>query len=190
SVTTVTCPASVAFTGVLLTPCTAVATGAGGLNISVSISYVDNLNPGIATANASYAGDPNHTGSAGSATFAITAPSFYFVIGDNDATVGSQVTFWGAQWAKQNSLSGGAAPASFKGFVNSTSTAPAVCGGTWTSNPGDSSGPPASVPEYITVIVSSSINKSGPVISGNNYKLVIVKTNPGYGPDPSQAGTG
>jgi hypothetical protein len=40
------------------------------------------------------------------------------------------------------------------------------------------------------VIVSSSITKNGSVISGNNAKLVIVKTNPGYGPDPSQPGTG
>jgi len=190
SLTTVTCPASVVFTGVALAPCTAVATGAGGLNAGLGVNYLSNLNPGIATANASYPGDANHTGSAGSATFVITAPSYNFVIGDNNAIVGNQVTFWGSQWAKQNSLSGGSAPASFKGFANSTSTAPAICGGTWTSSPGGSSGPPASVPGYITVIVSSSINKSGPVISGNNYKLVIVKTNPGYGPDPSQAGTG
>lgn len=190
SATTVTCPASVVFTGLPLTPCTAVATGAGGLNVSLAVSYANNLNPGIASANASYPGDANHTGSAGAATFVITAPAYNFVIGDNNAIVGNQVTFWGAQWAKQNSLSGGGAPSSFKGFANSTGTAPAICGGTWTSSPGNSSGPPASVPEYITVIVSSSINKSGSVISGNNYKLVIVKTNPGYGPDPGQAGTG
>jgi len=190
SVTTVTCPASVVFTGVSLAPCTAVAAGAGGLNVSLAVFYTNNLNPGIATASASYPGDPNHTGSSGSATFVIIAPNYNFVIGDNNAIVGNQVTFWGAQWAKQNSLSGGGAPASFKGFANSTSTAPAICGGTWTSSPGNSSGPPATIPEFITVIVSSSISKSGPVISGNNYKLVIVKTNPGYGPDPSQAGTG
>ena len=190
SVTTVTCPASVVFTGAPLTPCLAVATGVGGLNVGVSITYTNNVNPGTATANASYAGDPNHNGSTGSATFVITAPAVSFVIGDNNAIVGNQVTFWGAQWATQNSLSGGSASSSFKGFANSTSTNPATCGGTWTSSPGNSSGPPASIPEYITVIVSSSINKNGSVISGNNYKLVIVKTNPGYGPDPSQAGTG
>src|SRR6185312_9206679 len=34
-----------------------------------------------------------------------------FVIGDENATVGTQVEFWGAQWWKLNSLSGGLAPA-------------------------------------------------------------------------------
>ncbi len=37
-----------------------------------------------------------------------------FVIGDRNAVVGNSVTFWGAQWAKDNSLSGGAAPRAFK----------------------------------------------------------------------------
>jgi hypothetical protein len=190
SVTTVTCPASVVFTGSALTPCTAVATGSGGLNVGLGVSYLNNVNPGIATANASYPGDPNHTGSAGSATFVITAPAYNFVIGDNNAIVGSHVTFWGAQWAKSNSLSGGSAPSSFKGFANSASTSPATCGGTWTSDPGNSAGAPAAIPEFITVIVSSSIAKSGSVISGNNRKLVIIRTDPGYGPSPGQAGTG
>jgi hypothetical protein len=123
-------------------------------------------------------------------TFTITAPAFNFVIGDNNAVVGSQVTFWGAQWAKLNSLSGGSASSSFKGFANSTSSDPATCGGTWTSDPGNSSGPPNAIPEYITVIVSSSVTQNGSVISGDNRKVVIVKTNPGYGPSPGQAGTG
>ena len=34
-----------------------------------------------------------------------------FVIGDQSANVGSTVTFWGAQWWKDNDLSGGTAPA-------------------------------------------------------------------------------
>jgi hypothetical protein len=35
------------------------------------------------------------------------------VIGDGNAAMFSQVTFWGAQWWMDNSLSGGLAPASF-----------------------------------------------------------------------------
>ena len=190
STTTVTCPLSVVFTGSQLTPCTATAVGAGGLNVSVQVGYGNNIIPGTATASATYLGDPNHNPSSGSATFVITAPPFNFVIGDNNAAVGSQVTFWGAQWAKLNSASGGSLPASFKGFANVTSTQPATCGGSWTSGPGNSSGPPAAIPEYITLVVSSSVNKNGSTISGNIVKLVIVKTNPGYGPDPSQPGTG
>ena len=113
-----------------------------------------------------------------------------FVIGDLNAVVGEQVTFWGAEWAKKNSLSGGSAPASFKGFANSSSPNPANCGGTWSSDPGNSFGPPSSIPGFITVIVSSSTTKSGNVISGYIPSLAIVKTDPGYDPNPGHAGTG
>jgi hypothetical protein len=100
------------------------------------------------------------------------------------------VTFWGAQWAKQNSLSGGPGPAAFKGFVNLTSTNPPACGGTWKTDPGNSAPPPATVPRTITVLVASSITKSGSVISGNIPKMVIVMTDPGYDSNPGHAGTG
>jgi hypothetical protein len=41
------------------------------------------------------------------------------------------------------------------------------------------------------VIVTSKVGP-GPLnsIAGNSPSLVVVKTNPGYGPDPSQPGTG
>jgi hypothetical protein len=113
-----------------------------------------------------------------------------FVIGDQNATVGGAVTFWGAQWSKNNSLSGGAAPASFKGFANNTTSDPPSCGQGWTTAPGNSSNPPATVPQFMAVIVSSSISKSGPTISGDTPEVVVVQTNPGYGPNPGHAGTG
>jgi hypothetical protein len=40
------------------------------------------------------------------------------------------------------------------------------------------------------VIVSSSVSKSGSSITGNIAHEVIVKTDPGYAPDPSHPGTG
>src|SRR6185312_12234783 len=48
----------------------------------------------------------------------------------------------------------------------------------------------ATIPQYMAVIVSSSINKNGTVISGDIRKIVVVKTNPGYGPSPGHPGTG
>ena len=42
----------------------------------------------------------------------------------------------------------------------------------------------------MAVIVSSSVQKNGSVISGNIKKIIIVRTNPGYGPSPGHAGTG
>ena len=71
STTVVTCPASVVYTGAAQTPCTASYSGAGGLSGALTPTYLNNLYPGTATANASYAGDANHTASSGSATFAI-----------------------------------------------------------------------------------------------------------------------
>jgi hypothetical protein len=112
------------------------------------------------------------------------------VIGDRDAVVGNHVTFWGAQWARLNSLSGGEAPHSFKGFANSTIPNPATCGGTWTSDPGNSSGPPSSIPAFITVIAASSITQSGSEITGNIPEMVLIETDPGYEPNPGHAGTG
>lgn len=113
-----------------------------------------------------------------------------FVIGDQDAAVGTAVTFWGAQWWKDNGLSGGTAPASFKGFANST-PALAPCGVPWTTDPGNSSSPPEGpLPETIEVIVSSHITKAGRVISGNTAEVVLVATNPGYENDPGHPGTG
>ena len=71
STTTVSCPASVAWTGAPRTPCTALATGAGGLSQAVTPTYTDNTAVGTASASASYAGDANHNSSNGSGTFAI-----------------------------------------------------------------------------------------------------------------------
>jgi hypothetical protein len=113
-----------------------------------------------------------------------------FVIGDLDAVVGHKVTFWGAQWWKKNHLSGGTAPASFKGFVNCTTPNPPACGGTWISDPGNSSHPPDTVPADMTVIVSSLITKNGPIESGDIPKMVTIHTDPGYGPAPGHEGTG
>jgi uncharacterized repeat protein (TIGR01451 family) len=115
-----------------------------------------------------------------------------FVIGDLDAVVGNHVTFWGSQWWKQNHLSGGGPTASFKGFANSLHPNPPICGGTWDwdSRPGNSSEPPQSIPADIIVMASSLITKAGPVISGDVPKMVIVHTDPGYGPAPGHDGTG
>lgn len=112
-----------------------------------------------------------------------------FVIGDKNAANGTSVTFWDAQWGKLNTLSGGAAPPGFKGFEDQ----PALpkCGQTWTTDPGNSTPPPAGpLPAYMLVIVSSSVSKSGSSLAGNTVHEVVVKTKPGYAPDPGHPGTG
>ena len=73
STVTVLCPASVIFTGAAIAPCTASYSGAGGLSGSLTPSYSNNVNVGTASARATYAGDANHAGSTGTASFTIAA---------------------------------------------------------------------------------------------------------------------
>jgi hypothetical protein len=112
-----------------------------------------------------------------------------FVIGDGNSATGTHVTFWGAQWWKLNTLSGGAAPASFKGFALEPSTP--SCGTNWTTGPGNSPPPPTGpLPSFIGVIVTSSTSKSGSQISGDTVHMVVVETDPGYSNNPGHPGTG
>jgi hypothetical protein len=112
-----------------------------------------------------------------------------FAIGDGNSAIGTAVTFWGAQWWKLNTLSGGPAPASFKGYALNPSMP--MCGVDWSTGPGNSPPPPdGPLPSFMGIIVTSSASKSGPVISGNTVRVVVVQTNPGYKNDPGHAGTG
>lgn len=113
-----------------------------------------------------------------------------FVIGNLSAGLNTSVTFWSAKWSKLNSLSGGPAPADFKGFASTLSTTPPTCGGTWSTDPGNSSKPPEQLPSYMGVIVASSASRSGDETTGNILEIVVVKTNSGYAPNPGHPGTG
>lgn len=137
---------------------------------------------------ATYNADSNFNGSASAVVseliYANASTGGSFVIGDLDAVVGKQVTFWGSQWEKANQLSGGSAPSSFNGYADT------VDGAVWTSGPGNSSKPPDTIPAYMAVIASRSITKSGSTIRGDIPIIVIVKTDPGYAPNGGHAGTG
>jgi streptogramin lyase len=113
-----------------------------------------------------------------------------FAIGDGNSVLGGSVTYWGSQWSASNLLSGGSAPEGFKGFASGASTTPPACANAYTSSVGNSGNPPASVPDYLAVAVSSTISQSGGTISGDVKKIVIVRTDPGYGPSPGHPGTG
>lgn len=112
-----------------------------------------------------------------------------FVIGDQvNVSGGATVYFWGSQWAQNNPMSGGSAPNAFKGFEDSA--AQPTCGGTWSTTPGNSTTPPATLPQYMAVIIAHSIQQNGNVLSGDIKQIVIVRTNSGYGPSPGHPGTG
>lgn len=109
-----------------------------------------------------------------------------FVVGDRSAT--GSVTFWGAKWAKANQVSGGAAPAAFKGFAAKGTT---KCNVGWTTDAGNSAPPPGGpLPAYMAVLATDSVTKSGSAIAGSTVHIVVVKTDAGYRGDPGHAGTG
>ena len=85
-------------------------------------------------------------------------------MGNRSAT--GAVTFWSPSWWLLNTLTGGAAPASFKGFAIS---AP----GGWRASTGfDHS--PATVPEWMAVLVASGVEKDGESIALTATRMVVV----------------
>ncbi|HVC86975.1 MAG TPA: hypothetical protein VNC40_06050 [Gaiellaceae bacterium] len=159
-------------------------TDASGAASCVIASVVGPTGPRTVTA--SFGGDGYYVPASDSASalvYGVTAGGS-FVVGDGSLT--GSVEFWGAQWAKDNTLSGGAAPSAFKGFASNASLGL----GAWTTSPGNSSAPPSSVPQYIAVIVSSSVTKDGSSISGNAVHVVVIRVDPGYAGNPGHAGTG
>ena len=72
TVTVVTCaPGPFPYTGIAQTPCTAQATGPGGLDEPVTVDYLANTDAGTASASADYPGDANYNPSSDSTTFDI-----------------------------------------------------------------------------------------------------------------------
>jgi len=142
------------------------------------------LGPGAVSAG--FAGDGFYLSATASASTMLFEylPQGAFVVAGDTAGEGRPVTFWGSQWAKDN-----AGPSSFKGFAPTTNPAPPACGGTWTSAGGNTS-PPGSLPAYMAVAVSGEVVRSGSDVSGRITKIVVVRTDAGYTPDPATAGTG
>jgi hypothetical protein len=96
--------------------------------------------------------------------------------------VGDVVNFWGAQWWKNNFMSGitspGSSMASFKGYAT---RAELQCGSFWKSLPGNSR-PRRHDCRDIAVVVTSTIIKNGPNLSGDIKEIVVVRQDGGYGP--------
>jgi hypothetical protein len=119
-----------------------------------------------------------------------------FVIGNGDASVGTPVTFWGAQWWKDNSLvvaqapDDVTAPAAFKGFASALDQNTPLCG-PFTTSTGNSSKPPSGpLPSTMYVLVANSVIQSGSTISGTVAGYALISTDPGYDGDPGHPGTG
>jgi hypothetical protein len=169
--------------------CTTTATDAAG-NASCTIASVTTAQ-GSQPVSASFAGDAYYLPSSDTSKrviiFAFPSRGI-FLLGDHSAT--GVTTYWGAQWANANSLSGGSAPPAFKGFADTTQTTPPSCGTTWSSSPGNSSSPVTTVPAYMGTAITTTVIKNGSNIGGTITHIVVVVTNPGYAADPGHPATG
>jgi hypothetical protein len=153
---------------------------------------------GPETVGAVFAGDGFYSESSASKTAIVFAfPSRgAFTLGDKTVASASEstVTWWGDTWSSLNSLSGGPAPPADKGFAGvvtlPTTTPPKTCGSVWTTTGGNSPPPTSGVPSYMGTLVTSKVTKTGSDIAGDTVHIVVVKTNPGYSPEPQHHGTG
>jgi hypothetical protein len=110
-----------------------------------------------------------------------------FVIGNLSAVEGAHVQLWGAQWWKVDEVSDSKVPASFKGWA--TEVDPTTC--TFTTRPGNSPPPPdPPLADVMTMIVTNSVRKKGPVITGTISAFATVATDPGYDDNPGHEATG
>ena len=135
-------------------------------------------------------GCQNPTGLDFQAKIFFTPATPLFVIGDVEAHgIGDVVNFWGAQWWKNNQMSGVTDPgyASFKGYA---SAADNFCGGVWSTEPGNSSDPPKTIPANFVIIVTSKVLKNGNAISGDITQIVAVHQDGNYQDNPGHAGGG
>ncbi len=101
--------------------CATPPTSASG-DASCTVSSVS-VGLGPEPVEASFAGDAYYLPSADAQDAIVFAfpDRGVFVLGDGSAGTGSGVTFWGSQWFRDNSLSQGSGPSSFKGFAGDVS---------------------------------------------------------------------
>ena len=188
--------------------CTGTITASG--SVSCTIPTLNQVS-GTLPVTVSFGGNSYYSSSSSSSTVIVaSAPSAGgFVIGDLSAGTppstmpsgvvsGNTVNFWGSQYWKNNSFSGVVnAPASMKGYIDNGASdetipvlQPSACGKQWVTDPGNSSHPPATIPTYMLVIVSSIENKLGSQEYGDLKHILVVQVSPGYGPAPGHDGWG
>ncbi|HVO71930.1 MAG TPA: CARDB domain-containing protein, partial [Aggregatilineaceae bacterium] len=180
----------------------AVTDSNGNATAPVTLSPSQTTGPG--QIQVSFAGDSNYKPSFTAVPVVIALSTSFVIWGGNSGALqrGQDVNFWGAQWESQVTGGDFTGNPSFKGYADDV-TAIQLCeplaatgqqsltNQCWTAKPGNSS-PPATVPAYIEVIVSTAITKSGSHIYGNIASLAILKVDatPAYGPNPGHPGYG
>ena len=175
------------------------ANGVAATTISLGPSQV-----GPSSLTVSFAGDEFFKPSVRTVPVTLFFPAGFVVWGGNSGglTLGQQVNFWGSQWESQV-INGQyfAANPSFKGWSGSlapiqqcqlNASPSSLTTACWQVKPGQSFPPNEVLPDYIEVVVSTVIVKSGDTVFGNIACGAVVKVNhtPPYGAVPGQPGFG
>jgi hypothetical protein len=172
------------------TPRSSCAQALGSFGFQGFTSVIVNSFPSHALLNWTADGCQNPTGLDFQAKIFFTPATPLFVIGDVEAHgVGDVVNFWGAQWWKNNQMSGQTDPGyeSFKGYASSADN---HCGGVWSTEPGNSSNPPETIPANFVIIVTSKVLKNGSTLSGDIKQIVVVHQDGNYQDNPGHPGGG
>ena len=155
---------------------------------------------GSYTLTATFAGDTAYFSSTATAqTLIVFQPTQFVIWGGNagGAPVGLHAQLWGAKWAKQVTAGDYHGGNSFKGYADT------VSGSTWSTKPGNSK-PPTTIGRYISVIVTTSVQKAGgsgddeesddskSAISGNVASIVVIRVDDpaSYKADPGHPASG
>lgn len=175
------------------------ANGVATANITLTSAQV-----GPSSMVVDFAGDGFFKPSLQTIALTIYSPAAFVVWGGNSGglKIGQRVNFWGSQWESQV-INGQyfAANPSFKGWSGSAaaslqcqanvtpSTLTPAC---WQVKPGQSFPPSGTLPDFIEVIISTAIDKSGDTVFGNIACGAVVKIDrtPPYGAVPGQPGFG
>ncbi len=170
--------------------CTGTTSASGDAQCTLTVTVAQGSEP----LEADFAGDayylPSSDKSKQAIVFAFPSKGAFVLTADSGTGPGAKVLWWGASWGKPGHGAGRGGTASFKGFAESYDPNPPACGGSWTAPPGDSGRPPSTVPQYMGVLVTDRVTKKGSLITGAIVKIVVVKTDPGYAPNPGHKGTG
>lgn len=195
------CPPNTAFAAGWAT---VTVTSSEGLTASWTCSPADPSTPSYCGTGLSGTGNTVRDGAniyhGAQTTFVFSQANPQFVVGDlaQGLQVGTaalkgnkpnpSLNFWGSQWWKNNPMSeySDAGWPSFKGYATTAGT----CGQTWTSRVGNSPPPPATIGEYVDVIVTNKVWKDGPDLSGYIKQIIRVHQDGRYGPNPGHDGNG
>jgi len=184
---TVTCTLSSGQTVTAVTDGTATAT-----------CTLSGLGNGQYSVSAGFGGDHNYlSSSAATEPLFVYQPTTFVIWGGNQPKVsdairaGMDVNFWGAKWTNQVTAGAWFGGAGFKGFADTASaTTWSVTGGS--AKPPATQTPPATIGQYIGVIVTTSATQSGSTTNGNIAELIVLKSDDpaGYKATPGQPANG